>query len=289
MKICLTCGHLFEGNDWICPNCGHTPTRRQSHPAFAPDIGGEAQSGFDARLFERLAQSEPGNYWFESRNRLIAWALERYFPEASTFLEIGCGTGFVLSGIAAHFPEMRLFGSEIYSEGLAYAAARAAGAAFFQMDARCIPFKEEFDVIGAFDVLEHIVEDEEVLFQMFRATKPGGGIILTAPQHHFLWSAADDYAHHQRRYTRKELVGKVVRVGFEVVRATSFVSALLPLMLVARIRPQKPGNCSLWAELDVPPALNRAFGKILSFERAIIQKGLSFPAGGSLLLVARRR
>ena len=48
-------------------------------------------------------------------------------------------------------------------------------ARFFQMDARNIPFENEFDVIGVFDVLEHIEEDEIVFSQIFRAVKSGGG------------------------------------------------------------------------------------------------------------------
>ena len=43
------------------------------------------------------------------------------------------------------------------------------------MDARNIPFKKEFEVIGAFDMLEYVLEDKLVLQQMYRAAKPGGG------------------------------------------------------------------------------------------------------------------
>ena len=80
------------------------------------------------------------------------------------------------------------------------------------MDARRIPFEREFDVVGAFDVLEHIVEDEDVLGQMFKATRPGGGLLVTVPQHPFLWSASDEHAMHQRRYSRAELRRKVERL-----------------------------------------------------------------------------
>jgi len=33
------------------------------------------------------------HFWFAARNELIAWALSRFFPEARSFLEVGCGTG----------------------------------------------------------------------------------------------------------------------------------------------------------------------------------------------------
>ena len=126
-------------------------------------------------------------------------------------------------------------GSEIYSEGLDYAANRVKRAALFQMDARDIPFESEFDVIGAFDVLEHIEEDEQVLEQVFRAVSPGGGIMLTVPQHRFLWSQQDEYACHVRRYEAKELRDKVEKAGFQVEWATSFVTLLLPLMVMSRL------------------------------------------------------
>ena len=83
----------------------------------------------------------------------------------------------------------------------------------FQREARQMPFVSEFDVIGAFDVLEHIVEDEAVLEQIFRATRPGGGILVTVPQHPFVRSANDEHSMHQRRYRRADLRRKVGRAG----------------------------------------------------------------------------
>jgi SAM-dependent methyltransferase len=181
---------------------------------------------------------------------------------------------------------MSLAGSELFPEGLPFARRRAPGAELFQMDARAIPFAAEFDVAGAFDVLEHVEEDERVLAELHRSVRPGGGIVLTVPQHPWLWSAMDDLAQHQRRYTRRGLVARVRRAGFVVERATSFVSALLPLMVLARLRRRRVADPM--AELRIAPALNRAFRAVLDAERALIGRGLSLPAGGSLLVVARR-
>jgi hypothetical protein len=80
--------------------------------AFAPELSKESE-GFDASSFGRLAELEPGSFWFRTRNRLPCWALEQYFPDATNFLEIGCGTGFAFAGIREHFPRMRLAGKEI--------------------------------------------------------------------------------------------------------------------------------------------------------------------------------
>ncbi len=215
--------------------------------------------------------------------------MSRYFPEAENFLEIGCGTGFVLSGIRKAFPELILSGSEIFSEGLNLAAERLPGVELFQMDARRIPFQEEFDVIGAFDVLEHVKEDEEVLSQMYQATRKGGGILITVPHHPFLWSASDDFARHARRYKTRELSDKVKRAGFDVLRITSFVSLLLPLLVLSRYKQRFNGKeFDPSAEFDISSLMNTTLERILDGERSMIRAGLSFPAGGSLLLVARR-
>jgi SAM-dependent methyltransferase len=197
MKVCLPCGQRFTTEDWRCPSCKIYPETVDGFLSFAPDLA-VGYDGFKAGFFASLAELEAGNFWFESRNRLLTWALDRYFPKAETFLEIGCGTGFVLSGIRRGFPRIKLFGSDIFTEGFAYAKERVPGATFFQMDARNIPFENEFDVIGAFDVIEHIEEDEAVLKQMYQACKHQGGIILTVPQHAFLWSYMDEYSCHVR-------------------------------------------------------------------------------------------
>lgn len=288
MKICISCGETFADKGWRCPLCFSSPQEVDGYLSFAPELA-RSDEGFQPHSFARLAQVEAGNFWFRSRNRLIIWALERFFPDARNFLEIGCGTGFVLSGVAAAIPQLEVSGSEVQSAGLNYAADRVKRAELFQMDARSIPFKGEFDVIGAFDVLEHIEEDEEVLVQMFRAVVPGGGIILTVPQHRFLWSQQDEYACHVRRYEAPELRHKVEQAGFEVKRETSFVSLLLPLMFLSRLSKRKPvENYDAIQELRISDRLNRILERVLDFERTLIRTGFIFPAGGSRLLVARK-
>ena len=156
------------------------------------------------------------------------------------------------------------------------------------MDARAIPFEREFDVIGAFDVLEHIAEDDAVLSEMFRATRPGGGVLVTVPQHRFLWSASDEHAMHRRRYSRAELRRKVEQAGFRIQRITSFVSLLLPFMIWSRMKRNSSRDFQLWKEFEISRPINTVLGSILTAERALVEGGLSFPAGGSLLLIAKR-
>ncbi len=288
MKICLACGLRFGASGWKCPNCGHAPKMVGGHWVFDAEKS-EGDKGFDASGFKRLIGVEEGNWWFRSRNRLINWILRHYFPQAKDFLEIGCGTGFVLLGIQNAFPSLSLSGSEQFGEGLTYARDRLPSVPLFQMDARRIPFEDEFDVVGVFDVLEHIREDENVLFQIAQATKKEGGVIITVPQHPFLWSYIDTYSYHKRRYTRKELVEKVKRAGFKIIYATSFVSFLLPLMLLSRAKRRRSGdNFNPIAEFQIGHLVNGVFEKIMDMERGLIKSGISLPLGGSLLMVAKR-
>lgn len=289
MKVCPTCRASFDSAKWQCPDCGTQPESILGFPAFAPALS-KSNRGFKSEYFEELALLEEKNFWFQARNRLIVWALRQYFQESEKLLEIGCGTGYVLSGINKAFPQMDLYGSEIFSAGLVHAARRTPDAGFFQMDGRAIPYRNEFDVIGAFDILEHIVEDQSVLHQMHGAVKTGGGIVITVPQHKFMWSKADEYACHVRRYAAIELKEKVMCAGFQILRISSFVSLLLPFMMISRRLSgrQKKHVFDPLAELKISGPINSFFEKCLDFERFIIRKGISFPFGGSLLLIARK-
>jgi SAM-dependent methyltransferase len=257
-------------------------------PLFSPQLA-QSNSGFKASYFSPLAAMEAGHFWFRARNALIIWALGKYGADVLSFMEIGCGTGFVLQGISSQFPEMHLVASEIYSEGLAFAADRVPIVEFMQMDARNIPFVDEFDAIGAFDVLEHINEDEVALNQMFRALKPRGLLLLTVPQHDWLWSEVDNYACHVRRYSAHALHDKVTCAGFSILRSTSFVTTLLPLMFISRLLQRDKGkHFEPHEELHVNPLVNRILEGFLRLELWFIQRGVSFPVGGSRLLVAAK-
>ena len=198
-------------------------------------------------------------------------------------MELGTGAGGVLLEIGRRHPALRLVGSELLVRGLHEARRRLPGVELLQLDARRIPFTSEFDVIGAFDVIEHIDDDEAVLGQMRAALVNGGGIVVTVPQHPWLWSAFDEFSGHRRRYTRRELVAKLTAAGFDVVRVTSFTSFLLPLLVASRQRRRK---IDLARELAVPATLNRALLRIGALERAVIHAGASLPLGGSVTVTA---
>lgn len=289
MKLCLHCKYIFSFDEWTCPSCGHQPERLNGIEAHAPEFA-NGGPGFKPEYFSELSRLEAENFCFRARNELILWALRTYKPNASTFLEVGCGTGFVLSGIARACPKLALSGSEIFLAGLSHAAERVPSAHFMQMDARRVPFVEEFDAIGAFDVLEHIEEDETVLAQLHGAIKFGGVLLLTVPQHPWLWSASDEYACHVRRYTRAEIEQKVLTAGFELLRSSSFVTSLLPAMMLSRVLQRKnTKDFDPTGELKINAVLNKSFYALMMLELAGIRFGMNYPVGGSRLIVGRRK
>lgn len=290
MRVCPECTHDHPAEQTKCPHCNWSPPIVGGFPAYAPDLNAAGAAGFKPESFAELARYEEGSFWFRARNNLILWAVERHAPKFRNMLEIGCGTGFVLSALAHRFPEARFTGSEIFTRGLQFAAQRAPKARLYQMDARAIGHRDEFDVIGAFDVLEHIAEDKIVLKEIHKALLPGGILVLTVPQHGWLWSHSDDYACHQRRYTAAELTHKLKETGFTIIRSTSFVSLLLPAMLLSRFLQRRTTleDFDPSAEFRLNPVLNAVFFRLMQIEIFFIRAGLSLPLGGSRLVVARK-
>jgi len=290
MKLCLVCQESFEGNDWRCPNCDWEPPSFEGYPCFAPELI-YTIDGFDSVAHDRLMFLEEGSFWFRGRNKLLCFTLQKFFPSAQNLFEIGCGTGFVIAGFAKERPDLSLVGGEVLVSAFKHASLRVPQAEFVQIDGRNLPYENEFDVIGAFDVLEHIEEDVLVVGQMHKALKKKSGIILTVPQHQWLWSDEDEMACHKRRYSRKDLINILESSGFKVKWATSFVSLLLPLMVASRFRwrllREKRIASKTNTEFYLPKSFDYLFERICDVERRFLEKGnRSLPMGGSLLIVA---
>jgi 2-polyprenyl-3-methyl-5-hydroxy-6-metoxy-1,4-benzoquinol methylase len=221
-----------------------------------------------------LSDIEDRHFWFGARREIILQALARWFGDGQEYLEVGCGTGYLARAVAARFPTWRVVASDPL----------ATSAGSLRLDAHELPYENRFDVIGAYDVLEHIEDDDRVLGQLNKACRPGGGLLLTVPQHGWLWSGADTYAQHFRRYGSRELQRQLRSHGFEIAAATSFQTMTLPFLYARAIGPQRPE-----LTLSVPPApLNWLFGKLMAVDRRLIGAGVRLPVGGSLLVAARK-
>jgi SAM-dependent methyltransferase len=284
MRFCCACRAALSGRAWECQTCGW---HAQLNDGIVCLIESEPPEAFTSENVQNFATVDPAHFWFTARNRLISRMLSRHAPQAQTFFEAGCGTGSVLRGVSALLPHLKLTGAEASMASLRAAAVAAPAAELVYADLRDLPYDQEFDAVGAFDVLEHIADHQEALSALVRTAKPGGLVILTVPQHRWLWSPLDDYSGHQRRYTRSEMIALATASGLDVVRVTSFVSLLLPAMLASRWI-QRGTEVVPGREFQISSRANRMAAGLMRVEGALIQAGLSLPAGGSLMLVARR-
>jgi SAM-dependent methyltransferase len=246
--------------------------------------------GYEEGFYGPLNDFEENSFWFDHRMEIILSAYHKYFEFSKNFLEIGCGTGFVLSRLRSFYPDKQFSGADILPRGLIEARKRCPNVTFFQIDARNMPFVDEFDVIGAFDVIEHIDEDEHFLSQLYQAVKPGGGILLTAPQYAWLWTEEDRLMHHVRRYYKRDLIQKLFKSGFTLLSSSSIFGLVFPAMVFKRkiLRYFSKKQISLEKSLRISIRLNCIFRSLCRFELYMHKKGITPFFGGSLLVAARK-
>jgi len=268
---------IGEAAAWSCSNCRQTPASSAERPILAPTVAG----GFDPASFDMLSDAEEGSFWFRQRNALITETLGRY---AGVGLGPGDRLRQQLRAPGGQGP-VPVVGAELHPEGLAYARRRLPGVPLLQLDARDLPFREEFQAIGAFDVIEHIDDDRSALASMYAALPPRGTLLVTVPQHPWLWSHTDEAAHHERRYTRRLLRRRLTDAGFEILLTTSFVSTLLPLMAASRIL--KRTRSGPYDEMKEHRAAGRAARAAADGRASVDPARRPPPGGGSLLAVAQ--
>jgi len=252
-------------------------------------------------FFRRLVEVEDRHFWFVARNRLLRSLVSRLLesvPGRARILEVGCGNGNVLRTLGTLGRPALVVGMDLFVEGL-HLARRRVSSPLVLAHVEKRPFSRPFDLVGCFDVLEHLENDEEILWSLRAALPPAGALVLTVPAHPWLWSDFDTASHHRRRYEEGELRAKLLRAGFDVEFLSPFMTLLLPLaLLVRRLRPQVSSRDGLDLEmvyrrasrdLRVVPILNGLLKAALALEAAWIGARRRLPFGTSFVAVARRR
>jgi SAM-dependent methyltransferase len=257
-----------------------------------------AVSGDESATFAALFAAEERHFWFRARNRVIGEVLRSLtspLPDGYRVLEVGCGNGNVLRVLEQICARGKIIGLDRFAERLHYARQRV-HCPLVQADLHHWPFRTPFDVIGMFDVLEHLADDRLVLRQLHRALRPGGYLVLTVPAHQKLWSYSDVVAQHYRRYAPWELKQILADAGFDVEYLTQFMMALYPLMWLGRRSaagvPLREAGSPDWArfrrELRVVPGVNGLLTWLLEREARWIARRWRLPLGTSLLAIARK-
>jgi SAM-dependent methyltransferase len=170
-------------------------------------------------------------------------------------------------------------------------AARAIAATRLGREVMSAPLPElagvaagEYDLIGTFDVIEHIADDRAAIESIAARLKPGGKFVMTVPAHQWMWSAHDVVNHHQRRYSKRSLKSLINGSPLRLVSLGYFNSLLFPAAVAERLSSKLRGKDS--ADLTLPPArLNSALERTFAAERHLIGR-VPLPPGLSLYAVA---
>ncbi len=255
------------------------------------------EGGYDPKNFEILFATEDRHFWFRARNQAISALAGQVVAQLSPgyrVLEMGCGDGNVLRFLERTCLTGTVVGMDLYGEGLRYARSRTS-CPLVQGDVRQSPFGKTFQVVGIFDVLEHISDDNRVLSDLWDLLEIRGTLLLTVPAYPSLWSNVDELAGHCRRYKPGELRSKLEAAGFAIEYLTPYMASTLPLMWLSRRSKAGTTTGSAHAlelarqELRVVPVLNEIIAWVLSWEARWMVKRRQLPFGSSLLAVARKR
>lgn len=246
-----------------------------SGPASSPEFDIS-----DPEVVQMLEASQRTHFWFPARNLQIADFLRRdgAAPPARV-LEVGCGTGTVLSSLRRAGYET--VGVEMHAQLAGRAAADNPGSSIYSLDIRNPPdeFLRErpFEVAGAFDVIEHLAEPEAALRSCARFLRPGGLLVGTVPALPSLWSDYDAHAGHRLRYTAPALRALFARASLPAPRVSYFFQVLVPGMLGRRVMIGRAGGrdadrrrAAQHLALDAPgTGVNRALASACAIERSI--------------------
>jgi len=153
-------------------------------------------------------------------------------------------------------------------------------------DARHLIWQEEFDVISACDILEHVSEDTLCLQAFMRALKPEGILFISVPAYPWLYGMRDKKYGHVRRYTKKDLRQLLTEAGLEVEmlfywNAVGFFPYIVSEKILKRplVAPARTGKGGV-----VSRFINKALYGILLFESRI-----HMPFGLSLIAICRKQ
>jgi SAM-dependent methyltransferase len=236
---------------------------------------------------------EDVHWWFVGRRRILLQVLGKYLgrdsAEPRRILDVGCGTGTMLSHLAS-FGKAQ--GVDIDEEAVGYCLER--GLTDVRLgEAAKLPFDDgSFDLVTALDVVEHLDDDVGALREMRRVLRPGGRILVTVPAFRFMWGDQDEVNQHKRRYVASELRDRLRAAGFDVVRVSYMnvfmfapIAALRLLRRVQRrVRPRIAQESDF--RYPAPGPVNFLLGGIFGAEAQIVKR-FDIPFGVSIVALAQ--
>jgi SAM-dependent methyltransferase len=238
-------------------------------------------------VYNRLDQLEGQHWWFTARRKILKSVISQFAPKKAQLrlMEAGCGTGGNLKMLSS-FGKLDAF--ELDDEARVIAKGKLLMDIKSGMLPDHIPYQPgSFDVVVAFDVIEHVEHDVESLASLGKQLAPGGRLVMTVPAMPWLWSKHDETHHHYRRYTKASLNEALVRAGLKPVRISYFNTLLFPMIAGIRLLRQALSIKETADDKMPSPAVNSVLKSIFGFESNWVGR-VSIPVGVSLLAVAQR-
>lgn len=241
-------------------------------------------------LYSEYDLLEDKYWWFVGRRKIIRAVMSGFLDQRQQnkkILDIGCGTGGM-------FSVLKEFGEVSGMDMSLYAIKRAQEKTGIKVErgilSEKIPFPaKSFDVVTAFDLLEHIDDDLSALKSVSQLLKPKGLFIMTVPAYKFLWSEHDEINHHKRRYAKAEVKKKLCLSGFTVLKSSYFNLLLLPIIVLIRTWKKRRGAISGKSDFKrLPKTVNNFLQYVFSIERFGL-RFFSYPAGTSIIAVAIKK
>lgn len=290
MILCPLCNNPINGSDaksLSCSDCKLKMPIVEGLISFHSDKSGKHE-GMDSKILDDLVSHEDNHFWMNARKDLIKSVFDRYVSSNEKIIEIGAGTGNVTRHLIEKGYKNFSVG-EVHLSGLEYAKSYGVKERY-QFDLTMAPFKEHFDVVCMFDVLEHIDAEVEAIRNIHKMLKVKGRVIVTVPAHNWLWNKQDSIASHRRRYERDQLKKLFETNGFKVLKATAFFVSILPLLYLRTIFDKDDGvvkENDLKDRFKINPIINNILKLVLNMENRLLAHS-SLRWGGSILLVAEK-
>ncbi len=246
----------------------------------------------ESALYDEFYRLEMSHWWFVGRNAILMRLLHRHSSgESPAILDVGCGTGAIVQQLARLGP---VIGLDPCAEALAYCRTRVAPRSGLVAGTMSrLPFSDaSFEIVTAFDVLEHDPDPQACVREIRRVLKPGGLFFSSVPAYRFMWGDHDVVNHHLRRYARSELRDLVTDAGFEIVRLTHLNSLLFPIAVVFRQLKNLVGRLLRLAPRsdfvgDGSPLVNSLLRRVFEAEGPLLER-IDLPFGLTIACIARR-
>lgn len=234
---------------------------------------------------------EENSFWFHHRNNCLLSVISRY-THGELFFDVGGGNGFVT--MALENEQIPVVLVEPGKSGVENARRRELA------NVVCGNLKDlgrlagQIPSIGAFDVIEHIQDDEKFVKEIHTMLKPEGTLFVTVPAFQFLWSDEDKDAGHFRRYSRNSLTELLKNNNFEILFSTYFFSFLVLPLFFIRSLPSKTGlrkrskARTMKEHRQNVGFLGRILEMIWQWELGRIRNRKFIPFGTSCLIVAKK-